>query len=35
MNKLELINMLRDECQVSKKETASVVDLFSPPMDDL
>ena len=28
MNKLELINMLRDECQVSKKENASVVDLF-------
>ena len=28
MNKLELIDTLRDECQVSKKENASVVDLF-------
>ena len=28
MNKLELINALRDECQISKKEAATVVDLF-------
>ena len=28
MNKLELINTLRDECQISKKEAATVVDLF-------
>ena len=28
MNKLELINTLRDECQISKKEAAAVVDLF-------
>ena len=28
MNKLELIKTLRDECQISKKETAAVVDLF-------
>jgi integration host factor subunit beta len=28
MNKLELINALRDECQISKKEAAAVVDLF-------
>ena len=28
MNKLELIEALRDECQISKKEAAAVVDLF-------
>ena len=28
MNKLELINALRDECQISKKDAATVVDLF-------
>ena len=28
MNKLELINTLRDECQISKKEAAAAVDLF-------
>ena len=28
MNKLELIKMLRNECQISKKEAATVVDLF-------
>ena len=29
MNKLELIDTLRDECQISKKEAATIVDLFS------
>ena len=28
MNKLELINTMRNECQISKKEAAAVVDLF-------
>ena len=28
MNKLELIKTLRNECQLSKKEAATVVDLF-------
>ena len=28
MNKLELIDTLRDECQISKKEAAKIVDLF-------
>ena len=28
MNKLELINTMRDECQISKKESATIVDLF-------
>ena len=28
MNKLELIDTLRNECQISKKEAATVVDLF-------
>ena len=28
MNKLELIATLRDECQVSKKEAATIVDIF-------
>jgi len=28
MNKLELIKTLRNECQVTKKEAATIVDLF-------
>jgi integration host factor subunit beta len=28
MNKLELIATLKDECQISKKEAADVVDIF-------
>ena len=28
MYKLELIDALRDECQISKKEAATVIDLF-------
>lgn len=28
MNKLELIDTLRDECQISKKEAATTVNLF-------
>ena len=28
MNKLELIATLKDECQISKKEAASVVEIF-------
>ena len=28
MNKLELIKNMRDECQISKKEAATVVDIF-------
>ncbi len=28
MNKLELIKALRDECQISKKEAAAIVDIF-------
>jgi integration host factor subunit beta len=28
MNKLELIDTLRDECRISKKEAATIVDLF-------
>ena len=28
MNKLELIKNLKEECQISKKEAAMVVDLF-------
>ena len=28
VNKLELIDTLRDECQISKKEAATIVDLF-------
>ena len=28
MNKLELIDALRDECQISKKEAATIIDLF-------
>jgi len=28
VNKLELIDTMKDECQISKKETAAIVDLF-------
>ena len=28
MNKLELIKNLKNECQISKKEAATIVDLF-------
>ena len=28
MNKMELINALKNECRISKKEAATVVDLF-------
>ena len=28
MNKLELIATLREECQISKKEAAAIVDIF-------
>ena len=28
MNKLELIKTLRNECKISKKEAASIIDLF-------
>ena len=28
MNKLELIATLKDECQISKKEAAAMVDIF-------
>ena len=28
MNKLELVKTLRNECQISKKEAATIVDLF-------
>ena len=28
MNKMELIKTLRNECQISKKEAATIVDLF-------
>ena len=28
MNKLELINALKNECMISKKEAATIVDLF-------
>ena len=28
MNKLELIKTLRNECQITKKEAATIVDLF-------
>jgi len=28
MNKLELINNLKDQCQISKKEAAAIVDIF-------
>jgi nucleoid DNA-binding protein len=28
MNKLELINELMDECQISKKEAATIIDFL-------
>jgi len=28
MNKLELIDTLRDECRIPKKEAATIVDIF-------
>ena len=34
MNKLELIDTLRDECQISKKEAATIVDLFFIKISD-
>ena len=34
MNKLELIAMLKNECQLSKKETAIIVDLFFDSMSE-
>jgi len=34
MNKLELIAMLRDECRLSMKEAAAIVDLFFESMSE-
>ena len=34
MNKLELVDALRNECNLSKKEAASVVDLFFESMSE-
>ena len=34
MNKLELIAMLKDECRISKKEAATVIDLFFESMSE-
>ena len=34
MNKLELIAMLKNECRISKKEAATIVDLFSESMSE-
>ena len=34
MNKLELIDTLRDECQISKKEAATIVNLFFRKMSN-
>ena len=34
MNKLELIDMLKNECRLSKKEAAAVVDLFFDSMSE-
>ena len=28
MNKLELVDTLKDECRISKKEAATIIDLF-------
>jgi integration host factor subunit beta len=28
MNKLELIDMMKNECRISKKEAAAIVDIF-------
>jgi integration host factor subunit beta len=32
MNKLELIDMLKSECRISKKEASTVVDIFFDSM---
>ena len=34
MNKLELINNLKEECQISKNEAAIIVDLFFSKISD-
>jgi integration host factor subunit beta len=34
MNKLELIDMLKNECRLSKKEAAAIVDLFFDSMSE-
>jgi len=34
MNKLELINALKNECRLSKKEAATIVDLFSESISE-
>jgi len=34
MNKLELIATVKDECQISKKEAATIVDLFFGKISD-
>ena len=34
MNKLELIAMLKNECRISRKEAAAIVDLFSESMSE-
>jgi len=35
MNKLELIAMLKNECRLSKKEAAAVIDLFFESMSEV
>lgn len=34
MNKLEIINALKNECMISKKEAAAIVDLFFEKMSE-
>jgi integration host factor subunit beta len=34
MNKLKLIDALKKECRISKKETSAIVDLFFGSMSD-
>ena len=34
MNKLELINNLKEECQISKNEAATIVDIFFGKISD-
>ncbi|MBW2251115.1 MAG: integration host factor subunit beta [Deltaproteobacteria bacterium] len=34
MNKLELVKKLKEECEISKKEAATVVDLFFGKISD-
>jgi integration host factor subunit beta len=34
MNKLELINNLKEECEISKNEAAAIVDLFFDKISD-